>query len=135
MTGEEEVIQLEGDSLPLIHSPLTLNSLSMETYIPEGTFRESLEGGNDGPESTATEKYSRAKSLLADKYCCVGAPDLLKSVPKCQSHDETCRHDLELLADQIIAAGKPWTDPDFPPESRSIVDPANDARNDRIKNF
>lgn len=35
--------------------------------------------------------------------------------------------ELERFVQATIAAGKPWTDPDFPPNSSSLVDPAVDG--------
>lgn len=42
---------------------------------------------------------------------------------------------LEAYVDSIIAKGKPWTDNDFKPTSRSILDPAQDAKNAKLSNM
>ena len=34
--------------------------------------------------------------------------------------------DMERFVQETIAKGKPWTDPDFPPEQESLWDPAID---------
>ena len=30
---------------------------------------------------------------------------------------------MEMMVEKIIALGKPWTDPEFPPKSSSLYDP------------
>ena len=39
---------------------------------------------------------------------------------------EQAQADLERSVEEIIAKGKPWTDPDFPPEIKSLYDPKID---------
>ena len=35
--------------------------------------------------------------------------------------------DMEAFVQKIISEGKPWTDPDFPPERSSLYDPSIDS--------
>ena len=51
-----------------------------------------------------------------------------------RAQQEVKKSELEKLADEIIAAGQPWTDPDFGPEPKSLVDPAHDKA-DKIKDL
>ena len=37
---------------------------------------------------------------------------------------------LESFVASVIAEGKPWTDPDFPPELKSLIDPKIDKSAD-----
>lgn len=44
-----------------------------------------------------------------------------------QTEKQDLRSELEKRVDEIIAAGEPWTDPDFGPVPKSLVDPKNDS--------
>lgn len=45
---------------------------------------------------------------------------------------EQAQADLERSVEEIIAKGKPWTDPDFPPEVKSLYDPNIDQVDESV---
>jgi hypothetical protein len=42
---------------------------------------------------------------------------------------------MERRVDDIIGSGQPWTDPDFQPTTKSIIDTKIDASNPSLSNF